>query len=134
MTHIAWDPSYGVGIPILDAQHQKLFNLLSALHEQLARGAGPAAVGNTIAEALAAMYAHFREEERLMQASGYPGLAEHKAIHASFADRMRAMQNEFNAGRALLDAGVIAGLQEWFSGHILGVDASYAPHLRANLR
>jgi hemerythrin-like metal-binding protein len=61
-----------------------------------------------------------------MSSTGYPGLAEHKALH----DKMRQKTLDFRDSADFVTGhNLLAFLKEWWLGHIQAEDKKYAPYL-----
>ncbi|MEI7607179.1 MAG: hemerythrin domain-containing protein [Rhodospirillaceae bacterium] len=83
-TKADWKESYRIGVPILDAEHKNLFLAINTYIERVNRNQG-LKYSRAVLDALGD-YArtHFKREEGMMRARGYPGYAEHKACHNKF--------------------------------------------------
>lgn len=124
MAPLQWDESYSVGNAVLDAQHREVIDLINMLDDET--------LVEVVLEQLE-RYAreHFRDEERLMEEAGYPALAEHRALHAAFAEWLAGMQKACLApGVApLLRDDIRAYLENWLIEHILVEDMAYRPYV-----
>ena len=123
-----WSARYSVGVDLLDRQHRALLGLCAAARQCLARPPG-AGEGPDLHELLADMehYAdeHFRTEEALLAAAGFPymdaQIADHQAYRESLADFL------YSASFDRLKAGTVEQfLLKWWVHHILEGDAAYA--------
>lgn len=128
MALLAWSEAYGVGNAMLDSDHRILINLLNQLHDATETGQSRDVVGSVINVLAEYTEHHFRREEGLMAAAGYPGLAAHQAAHHMLEEKVRAIRDRWNGGdRSVLDEEVLAFLKKWLTEHILGADKSYQP-------
>jgi len=123
-----WSPSLEVGLPLIDDQHRRLFELAASFE-----GDGDQIrVMKTLATLMDYIKTHLWEEEELMAACGYPKLAEHRQTHAEFR---RMLLNLLENARTLsLDAiaeEVRFLINGWFFRHIRVVDQDYVPYVRA---
>ncbi len=123
-----WSPELEVGLPQIDDQHRRLFDLAASFH-----GEGDQV---RVMKSLAILHdyikTHLREEEDLMAACAYERLEEHKRSHAEFR-RLFALLLE-NAKHMKLDAianEVRQLVNGWFFHHIMVVDQDYAPQVKA---
>lgn len=126
---VPWSAEIEVGLPVIDAQHKRLFDLA----ESFAGQGDQIRVMKTLAELCDYAKVHLREEEAMLAAIGYSGLAEHKRHHARF----RRMLNELleDARGMTLDEiadRVEALINGWFCHHITKVDVEYVPALAAH--
>ena len=84
MALITWGEGLLVGIPEIDAEHEKIVNMINELHAAMKAGKGKSLMANILAEVEDYTKNHLAHEERLMVRYGYPEYSEHKAIHADF--------------------------------------------------
>ena len=127
-----WSDDLLIGIEKIDKQHEAFFTATQRLYDEvlLCRG------DKTIAEALSFLrdYAgkHFQEEEVFMREHEFPGLQEHRALHAGFIERLDELEGEFDEDRTGTEdlADRISELtQEWLIEHIQTQDMQYAKHI-----
>ena len=121
-----------VGVKQIDAEHKNLVSILNQLHEAMRRGQGKDVLGSTLDSLVSYTKAHFTNEERLLQQSGYPDLVAHKREHELLTNKVLEFQRNFNAGRIGLSLDVMEFLSSWLQGHIKGTDKKYIPCLHAN--
>jgi hemerythrin-like metal-binding protein len=84
MEKIVWSQQYSVGLPALDAQHQRLLGMVNSLLEQQQSGVAGSSAAQTLAEMSRYANEHFRDEERCMGRAGYPALDAHRSEHRAF--------------------------------------------------
>jgi len=132
--YIEWVPALSVGIPEIDAQHQKLIALINALEEarkgmqsRERLGAALHALGDYTKE-------HFALEEKLLTENSYPETREHKAEHALFIERIDAFCAGFESGKAQVDLELLSFLKAWLTRHISFTDKKYRRHLASRPR
>lgn len=135
MDAFIWNPCFVTGLVDVDAQHQRLVDLINRFGERLtqhekAADTPLAAVFGELAEY--AQY-HFREEETLMAAHRVDArhVQSHCASHTQFLDEVGRLHASANAGdpdaaRALFDF-----LTHWLAYHILGADQIMARQIAA---
>ncbi|HET8547168.1 MAG TPA: bacteriohemerythrin [Bryobacteraceae bacterium] len=129
MPLLSWNDSYSVRAPAIDAQHKHLMKLINDLHDGMSRGAGNDALGSVLDGLIKYTRAHFADEERAMEAAGYPNLLQHRAEHKALTDKVLKFREDFAAGRVAISIHVLTFLKEWLSHHIMGSDKQYAPWL-----
>lgn len=128
MAQLAWSDAYAVGNAMLDSDHRILINLLNQLQDATETGQSRAVVGTVVNVLVEYTEHHFRREEAVMEAAGYPDLEAHRAAHRGLEERTRAIRDRWNAGdRSALDEEVMTFLKKWLTEHILGADKSYGP-------
>jgi hemerythrin len=132
MTPIRWLDSLSLDVPAIDADHKHLLDLLNRLHYMALAGDDREAVGAVLAELVAYTFAHFAREEALMQACGYPGLAQHARLHEVLRAQVAHQRARFRADPRSFDVqGFYAFLSDWLTMHILGEDMKLKPWVAA---
>jgi hemerythrin len=126
MEPVQWSEQFSVGVEELDGQHQRLVKILNRLlttHEPIDTNS------ETISETLMAMtrYAqeHFKAEEKLMEAHGYPGLEEHKQLHRAYRRKTVDLSTATTLGIDAVPEFLLAYLFDWWVHHILEEDMKY---------
>lgn len=131
MSYVDWSAAYSVNHAKLDEQHQKLFRIINELHDAMFAKKGRAFVATTIRELVEYTRTHFAEEERQMEAQGYPGLAEHRAAHQQLLKTVTDIERRFQKSQESMGGEVIGFLiSDWLLKHILSMDKQYAPYMK----
>lgn len=128
---ITWSDRYSVGIPRIDAQHQRLVDLINELHAAMLAGQGSAALGKILDGLVAYTLSHFTTEEALMKGAAYPGYGQHKAEHDKLTAQAKLLQEKARTANATLTLDVATFLQRWLIDHIADLDKKYSTHLIA---
>jgi hemerythrin len=83
---LEWSDKYLIGIPRVDFEHETFFGLVSDFEKARLENADKNRLLGILEEI--ALYAkfHFRSEENVMEALGYPGLEDHKDKHMQLID------------------------------------------------
>ena len=131
MSLFAWNSSYALGIPQIDAEHQRLFALAEQLHGAMLKGAAKSVERELLASLVSYTRSHFAHEEQLMLRSKYPDYLQHKADHEALATKVVHLQNDLDSGRVSLSVEILKFLKDWLSHHICGADHRIAEHLRS---
>jgi hemerythrin-like metal-binding protein len=129
MAMFEWSTGYSVKVPVLDAQHRKLFALANKLHDAMRSGEGRAVIGEVLAELVTYTRTHFDDEERQMQAVGYPTLAAHAAAHRAFIETLAELQRQHYQGALSVTVETMTTLRDWLTKHIKGTDQQYMPYM-----
>lgn len=129
-----WSQAFLTGLPEVDAQHQRLVELINRLGRLLTEGQDLAQqeIDAARAELLDYGHEHFGDEERMFVAAGVdPRHVEfHCQEHRSFIDAVRALSMADDARRARSVQREVSYLVSWLAHHILGVDQSMAQQMR----
>jgi hemerythrin len=131
MPLIVWKPEYAVGDRDLDAQHRKLIDLINELHEGMLHGKGAQVLQPVLAELVRYTKSHFANEERYMQAAGFPGFAAHKEQHTSLTKQVEGFVADVQNGKLALSLQISEFLKQWLDQHILGTDQVYVKHCQS---
>ncbi|MFC5302458.1 bacteriohemerythrin [Azospira restricta] len=115
-------------VPRIDAQHRRLFELAATF----ADGGDQIRMMKSLAILCDHVKTHFREEEEMMAACGFPGLDEHRRQHGE----CRRMLVELLARAMTMSLDQIADevqrlIHGWIYNHILTADCAYAVYLKA---
>jgi hemerythrin len=125
MSVIEWQPAFSVLVSRFDEQHKGLINLINDLHSAMQKGEGQVILGNIFNSLADYTKNHFADEERMMEANGYPDSSRHKATHEHLILRVVELQKEFVAGNNVMSVSVLHFLRDWLTTHIQGEDKMY---------
>lgn len=131
MAVIEWEDRFSVGIAEMDEQHKRLVGLLNTFNQALSEGRGKAALYDVLMSLIEYTKQHFRDEEALMEAKGYPGLEEHRQEHKELTGQVVDFAREFNAGNKTITIGLMHFLRDWLVNHIMGEDKKYGDFITA---
>jgi hemerythrin-like metal-binding protein len=122
---------YKVNIAHLDEQHKKLMGMINDLNNAMESGSPKDVVGDILNNLAVFAANHFKAEETLFDAHGYPETDSHKAKHVDLTNQVIDFLKKFQDGAANVTPDLMAFLKNWLSDHILGTDKKYAPYLNA---
>ena len=130
---VAWTERLATGIDEIDSQHRALLDNVVALKEAARSGDLHRSL-DTLSFLEGYVSDHFTAEERYMRSAGYPGLAEHHAVHETFAREYRQRKLDFEAKGSLVSLllGLSEWLDSWLRDHIRGADTQMAEYLRSH--
>ena len=131
MAIMEWSPAFSVKVKKFDDQHKKLVDLVNQLHDAMKSGQGNAALGLVLQSLISYTATHFKDEEQVMQANGYPELAKHKSEHEKLVKQVLELQKKFQEGGSVLTMTVMSFLKDWLVTHIQGEDKKYGVFLNA---
>ena len=133
MSFFEWTDSLKIGVPLVDHDHRFLVSLINQLHDAVGEEE-ERDVLETVLDALVeyTVY-HFGREERVMEACGYPGLAQHRKRHEALASQVFEVHQRFRDDRsAIIGQDVLEFLKTWLLDHVQKQDQQIAPHARDN--
>lgn len=120
-----------VGVPALDADHRCMVKIVNLLHS-IKDDEGSRETIETVLDTLK-LYGrmHFKREETVMKAIGFPGAAFHSAEHQGFARYIETLRNSTKKGAdSKLAATLFDYLTGWLRHHILIQDMAFKPYIR----
>lgn len=129
MSDFEWKQVYSVGDDHLDAQHKSLIGLMNSYYECHLNGKMEEAKSD-LAKLLALTVQHFREEEEMMERTGYPHFKEHRNHHHELLRQVDKLVKDYLHTHSQVTAGKLANfLKVWLTRHILGADKGYGPYV-----
>ena len=125
---LIWTDALRVGVDAIDRDHQVIFALTNRVsqtdltHEEMAE---------IVHEMIAYTAYHFRREEAIMRACGYPNFENHCDYHKRLEDEIRKRaQNWLENDNELQLLELRQFLRDWWSQHILNIDTGIMSHAR----
>ncbi len=127
-----WRPAFCVGDNEVDEQHQKIFELLAALHRDIHGDRVTDAVRYTLKELLEYTKVHFSTEEVLMRSVDYPDYAAHKVLHDALMAKVWALFVRSREADVAIE--LLVFLNDWLVNHILEKDKAITAYVREKSR
>ena len=118
---LAWHDGLLLGYGPMDGVHQEFVQCLSAL-QQAADADLPAALDALEAHVLA----HFGEEDRWMEQTGFPARECHVNEHAAVLASLRGVKERLAQGDTAVCRRLALELVRWFPGHADYLDSALA--------
>jgi hemerythrin len=103
MSMLDWNPDWETGIEKVDQQHRALFSQLETLMTAIHQDAAETRIPNLLAFLANYVEEHFRDEEIEMEATGYPGVAAHRAIHNGLREKVGVLLIQFQKEPGVLN-------------------------------
>ena len=126
---VQWTDAMSVGNLHIDEQHKILIDTINQLASAESQNDRPV-VAMIIDELVSYAAFHFQFEEALIEAGGYPDIAQHRRIHQNFVAWVLAVREEFVFHRrARFGEHILIYLRDWLRDHILGEDQRYRPFI-----
>ena len=120
--------AFGTSVTVADDEHKVIFDMTNALNDAVAAG-NRADVGQKLDALIAYVAGHFKTEEDLMNAHGYPDAVAHKAKHDELVNTCLDVQKKFHAGETEITADTCVFVKDWLYDHIPNIDKRYGPFL-----
>lgn len=124
-TSVTWDDSYKLAIPMIDEQHKRFFDIYDDLIKYSQNQVTDEQIHKIIGRLSDYLQIHLREEEALMLAAQYEGLAEHIKEHRFFEKKINELKLAETYKNPLLLSKVLIFIRKWFLSHILKMDLQY---------
>jgi len=133
---IAWSEDMKLGDEVVDAQHRRLFELLSELVAACMNGTDTAMLQETLDFLVEYTVKHFEDEESLQIEYCYPDYIRHRQLHEIFKSTVAGLVEKFakNGSSAELSRDVNRVVIRWLVGHIRKEDSRIGEHIRSFTR
>jgi hemerythrin len=123
----AWSERLELGIEPLDGEHHLQIALVTALAEALEQGRPSTA--HRVADQLAEYSAsHFTSEQLLMEATGYPQLADHLEEHRALLAHLDEIRYLLRGAEYDLALPMALDLSSGLASHIAASDRRFTEH------
>ena len=132
---IAWSDNYSIGHELVDSQHKRLFEMVSALVESCMDGRDSEMVKETLGFLADYTVRHFSEEEALQLKYDYPEYDKHKQMHEDFKVTVGDLIQDYikNSSTTELSNNVNKIVVKWLVQHILNEDKKIGTHIQKTL-
>ena len=132
---VEWQPSYSMGINLIDEHHMELINLTNRLFRSCMSGQGQersrSIFLDSIHDAVDYIGYHFSAEEKIMERVNYPELKNHKKQHTDFVKEVYTRVDDFNSGRYSNPLSFVYFLKDWVLHHIAVCDKKIGEYILA---
>ena len=118
-----------LNIPEIDAQHQRLIELVNRLHEALLGGADKEVRDSLLSQLMEGTQNHCAYEEALMLRYGYPEYQAHKSEHDRLKRNLTDLIERYRNGELVLSIAVVMELRCWATIHIEKSDIPLGAYL-----
>ena len=125
MKKITWSEAFSVGVADLDAQHQKIIELINTLENSSEEQGDSDSVAYVLNEMHSYIIEHFSTEEGMLKKKKYPGLEAQKASHDAFIKEFSHICLQVERDRESGVQHLMEYLSDWWTRHILEDDMKY---------
>ena len=129
MALIAWDNSFSVGVKAIDNQHKGLLEIVNELYAAMMQRQTKSVTGPLLNKLVNYTQVHFSAEEKMMQATDYPHLIQHRARHLDLTRQVGEFMTRYEHGDGSLNIHLLRFLSDWLTRHIQQEDKEYGPWL-----
>ena len=134
MRVIEWNESYLTGHPIIDHQHEALFDEINQLVDAVARNQDEGELLRRVNHISEMIREHFRCEEQLMREQRYPKFAAHQHEHHQILENGEALLKQYKEGGVPLAELLPRFISTWAVQHIVEDDSKLAAFMRQRSR
>lgn len=127
MSFMTWNENLSVGVHALDDQHTVLVETLNDLHAAMMKGQARTITGKLLHSLVDYTRDHFAAEEKMMAATGYPELPQHRIKHQDLTKQVEEFVGRYEKGDITLSVNLLNFLSDWLTKHIQGDDQKYGP-------
>ena len=129
---IAWSSDYEIGNAEVDAQHKRLFKLVSDLVVSCMEGRSTETLKETLDFLVDYTVQHFGDEESLQLQYGFPEYETHKQMHDDFKTKVSELVLDFldSGSSEELSRDVNKVVVRWLTSHISREDKKIGVHIR----
>ena len=129
---IAWNDIYLLDDEIVDAQHKRIFELLSDLVASCVEGSSSEQLSKTLNFLAEYTVNHFHDEESLQIEYNYPDYKRHKEIHENFKGVVGEIIGRFreNGSSEELSNELNKIVAKWLVSHIMQEDKRVGVHVK----
>ncbi|HRD93850.1 MAG TPA: diguanylate cyclase [Accumulibacter sp.] len=127
---LIWRSAYECGDEAIDRGHRLLFADANELLSAILSGQAPELVNPMVDRLLGDLLEHFRAEETVFVAAGYPGATQHIAEHRELVARALATAAAFRAGTQGVGDVFKLLAHDVITRHLLNSDRQFFDHLR----
>jgi hemerythrin-like metal-binding protein len=130
MNFFTWKDSFAIGNEEIDKQHKGFLEYLNECYLQTSRNSS-AGIDRQLSEKLREYAStHFRFEEALFQANGYPDLEHHVKKHRYFESQVAELDAKKAGEKTRTTESLFVFLRDWFLCHILEDDKKFISFIR----
>lgn len=126
---LAWRHEYESGNATIDSQHKTLFNLGNTMLSAMIAGQSEQDIAAMATDLSTHVVKHFKDEDSIFRAAGYPLADEHSRIHNALVQGMKELLEKFAVGT--LSVGELFSFLalDVISGHLLTEDRKFFSYL-----
>lgn len=119
-----WEDDYSVGVKKFDEQHKKMFSMINDFFDLMQENKDKEMLKEILKGLADYGRNHLRDEEEYFDKYGYPEKKAHKEVHDLYRSKIEDfLSKEIDM---FLPFEIIDYLEDWWLGHIKGMDSQYA--------
>ncbi len=118
MPLIEWTQDLSVNIDTIDAQHQKLVDMINNFYDQVSNKSNKELIGSLITQMREYTEIHFKTEEELYERYQYKNIKQHIIKHNDFVAKVNDLEKRYNQGKLIITFEITNFLKDWLINHI----------------
>lgn len=127
---IQWSKTLEIGHPIIDYDHQMLFNMANDLYHAVKFDQGDSTVTNALQLLINYIETHFAREEALFTPTPYPHSEKHIQNHREIEHLLASFLSTYIADPDTTDMSrLLVFFKAWLIRHVGKLDRSYARYV-----
>jgi len=130
LVRLSWHATYECGNPVIDEQHRGLFADANNLLGAVLSARPEAEVAEQVNTLVTDVVLHFKAEESIIRAAGYPGADAHAAIHSALVDKAVRLVKHFHEGTLSIGELFQFLACDVVARHMLGADREFFAYLQ----
>ncbi|MDR2941456.1 MAG: hemerythrin family protein [Treponema sp.] len=127
---IVWEPSYNLGIPIVDEQHRGIVSTINSLCYAIQYRHGNEMLRPVIGMVTEYTRIHFEIEEDFLKKCGYPNLEDHRKLHEELTNALSHTSHDSIWNKDPQE--FLEFLKKWWINHICKEDRVFSHYLTKN--
>ena len=127
--HLDWREEWNSGSEIIDEQHQALITLANEVVNLTLADIDEAEANQILDGIIQHVIKHFKEEEEILSALGYPYVKNHEQLHDELIKRAEQLEVAYIKKEVKLSAFFSFLLDEVIVGHMLDADTKFFPYI-----
>ena len=124
---IVWQPSYNLGIPIVDEQHRGIVSTINSLCYAIQKKHGNEILKPIIGMVNEYTRFHFEIEEDFLKKCNYPDLEKHRTLHKELIQTLSQKSKDSIWNKDPLE--FLSFLKDWWINHICKEDRIFKDYL-----
>ena len=133
---IAWRSTMAIGDAGIDADHQRLIELINTVEMTVFASAGNAEISASLDQLVTYTNEHFEREENLMRCTSYNGLIHHRQSHRDLCLQLKKIRAEIETAEAKALSTdeieqLVVLLRHWLLDHVFKEDMLLKPFLKS---
>lgn len=131
MPIVTWSEEYEVDVAEIDAQHQKMLDLVNHLHASVEARIDKNQLKKLLSELVSYTHMHFATEEALMDQYGFPDTARHKQEHSILLRHLNLLLDAVSQGKYPTFYSDYDVSTDWMLLHITDCDKPLGNYLKS---